>query len=293
VTTPLEAHVAVQHQFDAVLRRTLLDAAADAEKTILSLGSKGSFDKTRARMAKAQLQKQFLDLFGETEKITIAGQKAAAKSAALSERWMQKVLKEKYGAEIAGWDKALGYSAENGISALMARQAHYVPLAHSVYRAGAVASGAVGRVVNAGLVLQKSAAQIAKDVRQFVSPNTPGGAAYAAQRLARTEINNAFHAQQISSRKEEPWTQGFIWNLSGSHRVPDACNQYSEHSVKGNGQAGFWSVDDVPDKPHPNCFCFLTTATISEDSFLDMFSKGSFNAPIDRKIYSSGIGVPC
>jgi len=275
------------------MRRLLLEAAAEAERVVLAHGSKGAIEKTRARQAVAALRQVSLDTWGEVDGITRAGVKAAAKSAALSERWMSRTLEAKFGESIPEWEKAIGYSAQNGIDALLAKQKNAIPLSERVYHARALTDGKVDDTVSRGLLLQKSAAQIAKDVRQYISPDTPGGTSYAANRLARTEINNAFHTQQVASRAEEPWTQSFTWNISGSHPKPDECNEYGEKTHFTGGQPGEYRVGDVPGKPHPNCLCYVTTNTIDEDEFVDSFMAGKYNSYMDSRIYGSGIPVPC
>lgn len=291
--SPLQQYIAVQKPYDQAMRRLLLDAANEAEAIVRSYGTKTAFDKTRMLQASRDLRKASAQMFGQVDEVTRKGMASAARKAANSERWFSNVLQDRYGANIPEWEKALGYSAENGIASVMARQADYVPLSKRVYKAKALTDGKVDDVINRGLLLQKSAAQIAEDVRKYISPNTPGGTAYAANRLARTEINHAFHAQQIASREEEPWTQGFHWNLSGSHPKPDECNEYAEKVHFKGGGVGDFQVGKVPGKPHPNCLCFITTITMDEDEFVDQFVNGNFNTFIDQKIYSSGVPTTC
>jgi hypothetical protein len=197
---------------------------------------------------------------------------------------MQEVLRAKLGQEMPDWDKALGYSAENGILALMAKEKNAIPLSGRVYRARSWTNDQLQNTIRIGILLQKSVRQIAKDVRGFIRPETPGGMSYAASRLARTEINNAFHAQQIASREDEPWTEAMHWNLSGSHRVPDDCNSYAEREHFRGGGPGNFQIGRVPGKPHPNCLCYLTTVTISEDEFVNSFFSGKYDEYIDKKL---------
>jgi hypothetical protein len=76
-------------------------------------------------------------------------------------------------------------------------------------------------------------------------------------RLARTELNNAFHLSQIYSFYDRPYILGVKWNLSESHPRPDECNEYAQGDHVGMG-SGVFRVQDTPAKPHPNCFCYLT-----------------------------------
>jgi hypothetical protein len=98
-------------------------------------------------------------------------------------------------------------------------------------------------------------------------------------RLARTEINNAFHFTQIRYTREMPWVEGYKWNLSGSHGRPDVCNQMAEHS-EGLGR-GVYGKGGVPGKPHPMCLCFITTETIDNATFYKRYRSGAYDRYTD------------
>lgn len=111
----------------------------------------------------------------------------------------------------------------------------------------------VSKIVNQHLARGSSAQDLAKDVRQYFNPKTPGGVRYAALRLARTEINNAYHDQAIADIQDRPWITAARWNLSKSHpdRQPnDACDWYANTRL--------FQPDQVPKKPHPGCLCYVT-----------------------------------
>jgi hypothetical protein len=171
--------------------------------------------------------------------------------------------------------RGLRASAESGLKSDAARKKR--ALSAMVYRQRALHEGKVEQIIRQGLIANLSAKELAASAYKYVSPNTPGGASYAAMRLARTEINNAFHERQLNGAKR-PGVKAVKWNLSGSHRVPDLCNVYADHG--GNGQ---WSPDKVPDKPHPQCFCFLTYVTESADDFKAALESGKYDDEIDRR----------
>lgn len=179
-------------------------------------------------------------------------------------------------------------AAQQSLKVAMERVAgnSYIPLAESVYNNAALTSGHIDTLVDAALGRGASAADLAKDVRAFINPNTPGGVRYASMRLGRTELNNAFHASQIRQAQESPWTTGVRWNLSGSHPVPDECNEYAESEHFEGGDAGVFKPSDVPGKPHPQCLCYTTTVDVDRDEFIRMFENGSF----DR--YLNSLGLP-
>lgn len=148
----------------------------------------------------------------------------------------------------------------------------YVRLADSVYDNQVLYSGKIDEIVNAALVRGASARELANDVRAYINPATPGGARYAAMRLGRTELNNAFHASQVRQARTTPWVTALKWHLSGSHPKPDECNQYAEH----NGD-GIWQPNQMPAKPHPNCLCYTTPVTVDEDEFVNQYLAGSYD----------------
>lgn len=171
--------------------------------------------------------------------------------------------------------RGLRASAESGIKSVMARRQR--ELSERVYRLRALHDGKVEDMIKQGLIANLSAKELADTVYKYVSPSTPGGASYAAMRLARTEINNAFHERQLLGAKR-PGVRAVKWNLSGSHTVPDLCNKYADHG--GNGH---WAPGKVPDKPHPQCFCYLTYITQSPEQFRKALDKGAFDKEIDRR----------
>lgn len=172
--------------------------------------------------------------------------------------------------------RGLRASAESGLKSDAARRKR--ELSTRVYHQAALHEGKVEDLIRQGIISNLSAKELADSVYKHVSPTTPGGSSYAAMRLARTEINNAFHERQIAGATR-PGVTAVKWNLSGSHRVPDLCNVYASHD-KGSGQ---WPIDEVPEKPHPQCFCYLTYITASPDEFQKRLAAGSFDDEIDRR----------
>lgn len=146
-------------------------------------------------------------------------------------------------------------------------------LSPRVFKNSALSSGALERTIRAGIIQGLSAEELARNVRQYVSARTPGGVGYAAMRLARTELNNAFHeAQKLEA--QAPWVRGVKWNLSGTHPTgkPDKCDQYAMQDVHDMGP-GLYPPDRVPDKPHPQCLCYTTFQMMSETDLLDMLPE--------------------
>jgi hypothetical protein len=199
-----------------------------------------------------------------------------------------------FGGPIPELERAMQVRAQVAIQKYKARMDNGISLSDQVYKTQALSNGLVDREINRGLLLGRTAKQIAESVRGFISPSTPGGVSYAAERLARTEINNAFHRAQIDQRLDSPFTTGFKWHLSGSHPRPDACNDYADSVHFKDGDPGVFKPSEVPGKPHPNCLCFLTTEQVSEDEFIQGFVQGKYNTYIDEQVYKYAPHVsPC
>jgi hypothetical protein len=163
-----------------------------------------------------------------------------------------------------------------------------IPLSEKVYRSRNLVKGEVDRMVESALARGLSAKEFAADIRQFVNPNTPGGVRYAAMRLSRTEINNAFHFAQTRDNAMKPWVNGQKWYLSGSHPKPDECNDFAEQNRFGLG-VGVFPKEDVPNKPHPHCLCYITPETVSEEEWLKQFKAGQYDDYLDSRM---PVGLP-
>lgn len=142
-------------------------------------------------------------------------------------------------------------------------------LSRRIYKSEALAKGQVTKMVNKHLALGSSAADLAKDVRQFINPKTPGGVSYRAKMLARTEIINAFHAQAVSDFQGRPWVKQAQWNLSKSHNEQGCvCEKYAEQRL--------FPAGDVPKRPHPGCLCTVTPDVPDRDTALKEFMTGQY-----------------
>jgi hypothetical protein len=218
-------------------------------------------------------------------------------SAALSQLWMSMGDLVRAGQEEArtealkmsfDWDKTLLYLAippgaraalkqsliEGGrfnVEAALARvYKTRLPLSAQVYKTAELTSGWVEHRVNLAISRGATPAQLAREVRAFINPNVRGGAAYAAKRLARTEIVSAYHAVIVVHNEDKPWVTSIKWNLSGSHPSVDICDELARR----NG--GIFPKNKVPAKPHPQCLCYIVPVVVSEEDFLKRFRAGNF-----------------
>lgn len=287
--TPLQRNVKVQRATDRELALLLKDAADEAEAIILKIGGKDSLRKAQLQALLKPLRKMQHDLWGGVSKATEMGMRRAAEAAAEAEIAVNRVLFKAGGLVMADFDEAMRIQAQEALSNVLSKGANNIALSKQVYKTEALARGTVDKAVKRGLLLNFSAKEMAASVKHLIDPNVPGGVNYAANRLARTEINNAFHRSQITLRRGDPWTEGFRWHLSGSHPRPDACNAYAEGVHQDDGEPGVYSVDEVPGKPHPQCLCWLETVVIDEDDFVNAMASGKFDSFIEDKIDSYGV----
>lgn len=151
-----------------------------------------------------------------------------------------------------------------------------VPLSRQVYKTAALANGWVDRAIDSALARGATPRELAKDVYDFIHPGTRGGASYAALRLGRTELNNAYHAAQIYDMNSKPWVVAAQWHLSGSHPKKDICDVMAAQDLHGLGP-GRYRTADVPGKAHPQCLCFITPEMPSAARLDALIAAGAFD----------------
>lgn len=164
---------------------------------------------------------------------------------------------------------------------LQSRIINNVPLSSNVYKNQAFMSGKIDSIVNSSLLAGDSAKELADKVEQYINPKVMGGARYSATRLGRTEINNAAHRTSIETYKASPYVQGVQWFLSGSHPRPDQCNSYADDNNFDMG-SGIYPPTEVPDKPHPQCFCFIAPITITPKQFVQNMNNGVYDEEMNN-----------
>ena len=146
------------------------------------------------------------------------------------------------------------------------------PLSRRVYKSRSLSNGYVERSIRSHLARGSSARDIAKSVREHILPTTPGGVSYAAMRLGRTELNNAFHATSIQLMQDRPWIDQAKWNLSKRHdeTINCKCELYARMRT--------FPVDRIPRKPHPQCRCFTTPLLIDDETFFNNLQIGMYDS---------------
>jgi ADP-ribosyltransferase exoenzyme len=179
--------------------------------------------------------------------------------------------------------RAAGQTSDSAIDVALARMGlSQLPLSKRIYRTQLWMDDRLGKLINATLAAGVDAKSFAKKARDWFNPATPGGVRYAALRLARTEINNAFHAMTAQKAADTPWIPNCEWHLSASHPKKDACNVIAERDT-GFGP-GVYRSEAVPVRPHPQCMCFITPQPIDEEDFITGFLDGDYDDYLDREI---------
>lgn len=281
---PAKDYAQLQLQFDSRLNRILERAARDIQARVarLPVGVGGDVRRAQLSLVLSEIRNVQQVMWTQDIMDTIVAGKGRAQLAAENaietlSNTVYASLPEPVADVVRGGLRA---TALSGIEQDVAR----VPRALSarVYKDFALTSGQVEATIRSGIIQGLSARELAQSVYQYISPTVPGGASYAAMRLARTEINNSFHEMQIRGG-QRPGISGVVWNLSGSHKKPDQCNVYASQNADGLGR-GTYKPNNVPGKPHPQCLCFLTYKTMDPKQFEKALDSGQFDDELDRRI---------
>jgi hypothetical protein len=281
----LRAYAGVQSASDRQVLRLLRQAYQDLSKQIVStLGRNPSISSTvrleQLLTVRKGMLRELSTLYAGLGRTIISGQLAAvAEASELS--W--DVTGPLFAAAGASEDlllvlrESFTRSLEtSGIQAMITRiTQNPFTLAQRIYKSEQWTRGQVERVVNSALARGLSAREFAAEARELFNPSTPGGVRYASYRLARTEINNAFHAASIE-RGDHPWVLGMKWSLSRSHPHADDCDLFATQDAFDLGP-GVYPVRDTPAKPHPQCLCTVSPAVEDEDDFIKHLVSGKYD----------------
>lgn len=291
----LRAYAKVQTVSDAEVRRLLIRAYRDVSKQITSILGRnpGLSQKVRLEQLLAVrrgMLNELSTLYAGLGRTIVAGDLLAAAQASRLSFEVSAPLFAAAGASpelVSALQAGFNRSLENaGIEAMVTRvtQSQFT-LAQRIYNSQKWTAGQVDRVINSALARGLSAREFAAEARGLFNPNTPGGVRFASYRLARTEINNSFHATSVN-RSDHPWITGMQWNLSRSHPKADDCDTLAHEDGFRLGP-GVFPVRDTPRKPHPQCFCYVTPVPIDEEQFITNLVSGQYDAHIAQEI-----GVP-
>ena len=151
-----------------------------------------------------------------------------------------------------------------------------------VWRAGQAIRAAIDDHLRRATFRGASGQEVARELEQYLSPSWSGkrdergrleraqprrvanpglGAGYGSypvRRLARTQLSAAFETEGLESARLNPFVAGRKWNLSGTHKDADECDQLArDHSDLM--PPGVYRLDEFPPCPyHTQCRCFGT-----------------------------------
>jgi hypothetical protein len=278
----LAEYAKVQKVADKEVLAALRQALADVNANLDMLDGRqnvGSLVRTQQfEQSKRAIKREIATVLRRTGDIIAARRMDAAARAMKLSNIVDKVLFQSVGKGAVADRLAAAFEAgqEQALETMMARMGmSRIPLVQRVYNQSVALGGQLEKKVNSAIARGLSAREFAMEVRDFVSPNTPGGVRYASMRLARTEINNAYHAMSAVGM-QKPWINGAKWNLSGSHPRPDICDKYAKDASDGMGP-GVYSKAHIPSKPHPHCLCYITPMADKDDDFLDALVGGKYD----------------
>lgn len=289
---PLISYLRVQRDLDrqmiAILRRSSERISRELAHLATKPGIGAAVRREQLLLTQAAIHRELTTLWDGIGRTVMAGRETAA-AAAVEGIVDRELLRSVLPAADADYLlDSMRTSARSTVEVVQARlELSQIPLAESVYKNRELSNGKIDAIVNEALARGASARELAADVRRFIRPDVQGGVRYAAFRLGRTELNNAFHATQVQTGIKTPWITGLKWNLSGSHPRPDECNEYAD-ADNGMG-AGVWEPEQVPAKPHPNCLCFTTSETVGRDQFVDSFMAGDYDGFVDEIMRNGGM----
>lgn len=266
-------------QLAMVLKDAAAEASAMIEFNAAKLGTiSGRVTTAQLQQAVAGIGSVSTELWTGVGKITRAGMYEAGTLAADQALDLDLFLGMPSNGVIQ-YAQLTHFEAAQSVEDLISRRTNGYKLSERIYANGTLSVKQVAQKVERGLALQRSAREIAFAVRGHFSPAVPGGSSYAAMRLARTEINNAHHTTTLRLSKDKPWVSGWKWNLSSSHPRPDPCDALAAelHTDK----------DNPPDKPHPQCLCYVTHLQEDPDVFMNKLVDGDYDD------YLSGKAVTC
>ena len=127
---------------------------------------------------------------------------------------------------------------------------------------------------------------LAKDYPEMMkrmAGRVPGDISYEALRLARTESTAAFGEGTIAAAQVTPSYIGMKWVLSGSHPIPDICDDLAVHD-EGLGKGVYAPGNEPPYPAHPNCLCILVPVYEKPEDFVQKLKRWKENPGSEPKI---------
>lgn len=278
----LGRYLAVERNFDKQLNSVLKDSLSGIDEAFAKHNRNFSDQVRRVQLSQSRraLRDVIGSIFGSTGNLIRNNRQDAAVAAIDAGLFDERsILARIFTNPVArkAYAQSLRQSGRRNIESVMTRVLETeIPLSKRVYKSQALANGMVSRTINRALARGDSFKDLARDVTALIDPAVPGGVSYAARRLGRTEINNAFHAQSIHDAQEHPWIQEMEWHLSKVH-VTDPGDECELYAIQKD-----FSVERVPVKPHPHCRCYVTPKLPDYDQFETALVSGQYDDYLNR-----------
>lgn len=294
----LRAYAKIQRAADAEVMALLRRSLSDINRSIAAaeaFGKAGVGEAVRIeqmRRIRAAMLREQAELFRKVGDVIAARRSEAAARASSLGSLIDSLALGAGGRDIEGklLADALLRGLDQTIEVAVTRMTQSaIGLSERIYRTRVWMDGRVEKMINSALARGLTVRDFAAEAQGWFNPNVPGGARYASLRLARSEINNAYHAISVNQAAEKPWVDGMKWNLSRSHPKPDQCDVYATEDGFQMGP-GVFPPRDVPRKPHPHCLCTVTPVLPDEDEFLANLTGGRYDDYLARK--QAAIGQP-
>ena len=269
-------------------RAQALEKIRAADSEVKRIYEKALSDMTRkARAAKGgtlnqrwarEMEKSFKRRINELardmeEEITGAAREAAQIPCESAAGW----TRDAYGAiggrlNAENFSDMFASSAEDALRMVISGRAYLdgKTLSKRIWNQAGRLSGGISDILKDGIAQQKSTAQIAKELEEYINSDAhetiaeraarvkraarlpfAGNIEYNCQRLARTSINHAYFLALKESAALDPFCRAIHWELSDEHFTrqvlpfgTDICDEYAVHD-EGLG-VGNWPIDGVP-----------------------------------------------
>lgn len=272
-----------ESEIRGLLVTTAAAAAKDAEDVLSGPGIGATVRGAQYRLASAAIHSRLSTFWRKYGDALEAQRNEAIASAVKSNvNWDELLFNRAVPSSMTrlALSRGMDATADRNVRRMINRYAHEtISLSAKVYKTQALSNGWVDTAINAALGRGLGPKELAKEVRNMIRPDVRGGVSYAALRLSRTELNNANHFAAVEDNADKPYVLGMDWMLSRSHPHKDICDLLAER--------GPYARDNVPAKPHPQCFCFVVPKTMDDDEFVDKFKTGEFDDYLANKY---GIG---
>lgn len=277
-------YITVQQLYDTNIVKALQQAQYDAGKAAdkwqgMNIGDRAK--RYQFKLVQNEIRTIIKNMFKDLVPVINKGQQDAAEAAAKAALAQDAKVLEALFPNVdvrKAWQASYIQTARHGVAAMITRILQTQrPLSKQVYKTAAFTTGNLDRKINSALARGSSAKEIAKLVRSDINPKVAGGVSYAAMRLGRSEINNAFHAMSIGNAQDDPWVIDMEWHLSKVHKdnPGDLCEVYA-------GRQYFPKIA-VPGKPHPQCMCFVTRRSMSFETFSLQLEAGVFDDSFESR----------